>query len=74
MSNKEYEKMLIDFISGNSFDAYKYLGSHIEKDSVVFRVWAPQALSVSVVGDFNNWDNTKHKMKKLANFFIILYL
>jgi len=67
MSNKEYERMLGDFISGNSVDAYKYLGSHIEKDSVVFRVWAPQALSVSVVGDFNNWDNEANYMQKIHN-------
>ena len=67
MSKKEYERMLEDFISGNSVDAYKYLGSHIEKDSVVFRVWAPQALSVSVVGDFNNWDNEANCMQKIHN-------
>ncbi|MDE6361590.1 MAG: hypothetical protein K2L53_01280, partial [Clostridia bacterium] len=33
----------------------------------VFRVWAPHAKSVSVVGDFNNWDREVHPMSKISD-------
>lgn len=44
------------FAEGNCFDAYKFLGCHEENGKTVFRVWAPNAESVSVVGDFCDWD------------------
>lgn len=40
------------FHQGASEKAYEYLGAHRTGDAVVFRVWAPNADSVSVVGDF----------------------
>ncbi len=47
------------FHQGTNFKAYEYLGCHAcvgdEKESLVFRVWAPNARSVRVVGDFNAW-------------------
>ncbi len=64
---KSTDKMLQDFLSGNSIDAYKYLGSHIEKGSLVFRVWAPNAKSVSVAGDFNGWSYDSTPMVKVSN-------
>ncbi|MBR6147309.1 MAG: alpha amylase C-terminal domain-containing protein [Lachnospiraceae bacterium] len=51
---------------GTSYDAYRYMGSHeLDIDGVkgiVFRVWAPNAIRASVVGDFNNWDGHAHPM------------
>ena len=48
------------FHQGTSTHAYDYLGCHLLRDGdkylYTFRVWAPNALSVSVVGDFNGWD------------------
>ncbi len=48
------------FNQGTNFKAYLYLGSHFEvRDGIkvcVFRVWAPNADSVSVCGDFCGWD------------------
>lgn len=50
------------FHQGTNYNAYDLLGCHIEFDrttgkySYVFRVWAPGADSVRVVGDFSNWD------------------
>lgn len=32
-----------------------------------FAVWAPHAKAVSVVGDFNNWDESKHPLTKITN-------
>jgi len=57
------------FHQGNLFYSYKMLGAHImELDGemgVRFTVWAPNAQAVSVVGDFNDWDGRKNRMKKL---------
>lgn len=47
------------FNSGRNFEAQRYLGAHREADgSTVFRVWAPHAQAVSVVGDFNGWNDS----------------
>lgn len=44
------------FHEGSNACAYEYFGAHKTADGVCFRVWAPRAASVSVVGDFNDWD------------------
>lgn len=54
------------FHQGNNIKAYEYLGAHrINENQVVFRVWAPNAQEVSVVGEFNQWDREKNKLKRL---------
>ncbi len=54
------------FKQGNHFRLYEKLGSRVlQKDGeegVYFAVWAPNAQSVSVVGDFNGWNDTSHKL------------
>ena len=54
---------------GQSIDAHKYFGAHFIKqngvDGVVFRLYAPMASDISVIGDFNNWDIYSHKMNKI---------
>ena len=54
------------FHQGTNYKAYEYLGSHMENGQTVFRVWAPNAMKVSVIGDFNNWDRTKNPMNKIS--------
>ncbi len=59
------------FSHGNHFSLYRYLGAHkkINADGsvcTVFRVWAPNADSVFVIGDFNGWKETC-EMKKQAD-------
>jgi 1,4-alpha-glucan branching enzyme len=39
------------------------LGAHLSHDGAHFAVWAPQAQSVSVIGDFNGWDKEKTPLK-----------
>ena len=56
------------FHKGSHAEAYNYFGCHkADGGNYVFRVWAPHALSVSVVGDFNGWDKGVHVMRKLAD-------
>lgn len=67
----DYLSPLDDFLSGNSLSSYKYMGAHranmFGREGVVFRVWAPQAKSVSIVGDFNNWDIDATHMGKISD-------
>ncbi len=48
-------------------DLYKHLGSFLEGDTATFRVWAPRATSVSVVGDFNLWDINANILQNIGN-------
>ena len=43
------------FHRGEYRQAYEYFGAHPTRSSTVFRIWAPSAKSVAVVGDFNDW-------------------
>lgn len=65
----EYDLYL--FHQGTNFRAYEMLGAHfMEQDGkkgVRFAVWAKNAKSVSVVGDFNNWDTRVNRMSRLQD-------
>jgi 1,4-alpha-glucan branching enzyme len=58
------------FAEGRLHQAYKLLGAHsIEREGIAgtrFRVWAPNAERVSVVGDFNLWDGRTHPLTTLG--------
>jgi len=58
------------FHTGDSVRAYDFLGAHLvnrnDKNGVVFRVWAPTARSVSVAGNFNNWNNEANYMYNIG--------
>ncbi len=66
-----YNVPLYLFHRGENSHAYEFFGSHKEsrggKDGAVFRVWAPHAKSVSVVGDFNHWDRNRCFMNKISD-------
>ena len=55
------------FVSGKAFDAYKFLGSFLRGNTAVFRVWAPNAKMVSVVGDFNEWNPDTDCMENIGD-------
>jgi 1,4-alpha-glucan branching enzyme len=52
---------------GRHYDTYEKLGAHVQNvvgiRGVNFAVWAPSALRVSVVGDFNQWDGRMNPMR-----------
>jgi 1,4-alpha-glucan branching enzyme len=58
------------FNSGDHHRIYDKLGSHAKEINgvrgVQFAVWAPNARSVSVIGDFNKWDRRRHAMRVLG--------
>lgn len=59
------------FHHGENFNAYRFMGAHPvvvnRKRGYVFRVWAPHAVKVSVVGDFNGWDASSHVMNRMID-------
>ena len=58
-SNFDLDFPIYLFKQGTNYEMYRFLGSHLEtrdgEAGAVFRVWAPRAKAMSVVGDFNNW-------------------
>jgi 1,4-alpha-glucan branching enzyme len=58
------------FSEGQHWTLYERLGAHLSELGGVkgccFRVWAPNARRVSVVGEFNGWDGRVHPMRKLV--------
>ena len=56
------------FGQGTHYDIFKKLGAHVTRwdgrEGVYFAVWAPNAKSVCVVGDFNGWDGAGYEMNR----------
>ena len=59
------------FAAGINYTVYESLGAHPMKvdgvEGVLFALWAPNSMRVSVVGNFNNWDGRKHPMRRLGD-------
>ncbi len=55
------------FHEGTNAKAYEFLGAHADGDAWVFRVWAPNAASVSVCGEFNGWQAYANPMQKISH-------
>ncbi len=69
--NNNLNEQLERFAAGEMIHAYEFLGCHRAvkdgEDGYVFRVWAPHAAAVSVVGDFNFWNTEELSMQKLGH-------
>lgn len=70
---KDEKRLMEDIIlfnKGMNFHSYKKMGAHVIKQDqilgVCFMVWAPNAVSVSVVGDFNGWLGAGHTMEPIG--------
>ncbi len=63
----EREKLKL-FHSGEDISAYDFFGCHVKSGGrYVFRVWAPHARAVNLVGDFNGWDGSACGMRLLCD-------
>jgi 1,4-alpha-glucan branching enzyme len=66
---EERDSYLFNF--GTNYQLYEHMGSHhavlSQISGTIFRVWAPNALGVAVVGNFNGWDSRIHPMRSLGN-------
>lgn len=69
---------IYEFYSGRSFDAYRELGVHVKKEvtgkktvvsGVEFVTYAPNALGVNVIGEFNDWNETVMERCYDGSFF-----
>ena len=72
MENKPQENFpLYVYHHGKNYKTYEFMGAHKVKrggtEGYIFRVWAPHAVSVSVVGDFNGWNDEADRMEKLID-------
>ncbi len=78
-SNQEFSPFITEmdrylFGTGTHYDIYKKLGAHLTvregEKGVYFAVWAPNAKSVSVIGDFNGWNEDADRMEKTGDIGI----
>ena len=65
----DYDELL--FKEGNHFQLYEKLGAHPRTheggEGTHFAVWAPNARSVTVIGEFNGWDKKSHQLAQLQD-------
>ena len=70
MAKNTYDYPIYLFNEGTNYESYKFFcPCFVQKDGKKFwrfRVWAPNAKSVSVVGDHNNWDRTVDPMERIG--------
>ena len=65
---KSYEIPTYLFHQGSNARSYDFLGAHNDGEGhTVFRTWAPNAKGVSVVGDFNGWNEAASPMTKITD-------
>ena len=68
--NEQVKRMTESFHRGDAIRAYELLGCHRQTqdgaEGWVFRVWAPKARYVSLIGDFNGWDKAAAPMVKIS--------
>ena len=59
------------FNSGTNYSLYNLFGAqiglHCKVSGTLFRVWAPNARAVAVIGHFNGWDSRVHQMRVLGS-------
>ncbi|GAU75531.1 1,4-alpha-glucan branching protein GlgB [Fusibacter sp. 3D3] len=57
------------FHEGTFYKSYEFLGAHainrFDVSAVRFVVWAPNAHQVNLIGDFNDWDTSRHPMQRI---------
>ena len=52
------------FASGDHVRLYRWMGAHLGDAGATFRVWAPNATHVDVIGDFNDWIAGRDRLQR----------
>ena len=60
-----------DFYIGKSFNAYEFFGAHKIGNKILFRVYAPNAAKVSLVGEFNDWQEEEMEQQYQSGIYSI---
>lgn len=66
-----------EFYRGDSMNAYRFFGAHpasADDSGIMFRVYAPHAWQMEVIGDFNGWNGWNHRMNKVNSSVYELYV
>ena len=63
---------LEQFYSGNEWYAYRYFGAHMQANGVSFRVYAPRAKKVCIIGEFNLWHDQEMKCVGRGGIYSII--
>ena len=63
------KKQVQSFFLGEEMHAYRFLGAHPYLNGYRFRLYAPKAKKVELIGNFNQWNGTNHEMRKSNGFF-----
>lgn len=61
------EKDLYLFHEGTNYQSYKIFSPAFKNGGFLFRLWAPHAKEISVIGDFNGWNSCINKMNNIGN-------
>ena len=59
-----YYDIYMSYLTDKPYRAWETMGCHAHGQGHIFRVWAPNARAVSLVGDFNCWDEAAHPMHR----------
>ena len=69
MSQDDKNYPIYLFHEGTNYESYKLMSPTPDEQNKAwrFRVWAPHAVSVGVVGNFNDWDRSRNLMEKVSD-------
>ncbi len=67
MDNTQRDLPIYLYHEGKNYQAYKFFSPHKEDKNWVFRVWAPNARAVHLVGDFNHWQTGEDKFELISD-------
>ena len=67
MNNTQNDLPIYLYHEGKNYQSYKFFSPHKEGKNWVFRVWAPNAKAIHLVGDFNHWQTGEDKFELISD-------